>query len=145
MKGSAMRRYLCVGLALAVAFVAAGCGGSGQTTPTSSSTGSSKPYPELRWGLPAFPSALDFQRNANGAEASVESLTVNTLMEYTPDGKVKPGLASSVEHPNATTYIYHLRSVKFSDGKPMTAADVVFSLERNITLKESWIKPYWKT
>ncbi|MGA8353902.1 MAG: ABC transporter substrate-binding protein [Solirubrobacteraceae bacterium] len=87
---------------------------------------------------------IDFPRDPSGQELTVESLAVNGLMEFEPDGKVKLGLASSVEHPNATTYVYHLRQVKFSDGKPMTSADVVFSLERNTVLKESVLKPYWE-
>ena len=139
-----MRKYAYGGLALVVALAVTACGGSGQTARTLGGTGSSKPYPELRWGSLTFPGVLDWPRSPNGQELAVESLAVNNLMEFAPDGKVKPGLASSVEHPSATTYVYHLRSVKFSDGKPMTAADVVFSLERNITLKEAWLKPYWE-
>lgn len=152
MKGSAMRgntvkRILCAGMMLVMVLAIAACGGGGKGASNSASNtgvGSSKPYHELRWGLLSFSGVLDWTRNPNGYMASVESLAVDNLMEYEPDGKVKPGLASSVEQPNSTTYIYHLKSVKFSDGKPMTAADVVFSLDRNITAKESWTKPYWE-
>ena len=140
-----MRRYLLVGVALVLAFAITGCGASKSAqTASNSGRGSSKPYPELRWGMPAFPGALDWPKTPNGYEISIESLVTNSLLEYEPDSKVKLGLASSVEHPDATTYVYHLRSVKFSDGKQMTAADVAFSLSRDFQLKESWIKPYWE-
>jgi peptide/nickel transport system substrate-binding protein len=86
---------------------------------------------------------LDWNRNVV-ALVTVESLTVDNLMEFEPDGQVKPGVASSVEQPNPTTYVYHLKSIKFSDGNPMTAADVVFSLERNIHGREAWAKAYWE-
>ncbi|MGA8353919.1 MAG: ABC transporter substrate-binding protein [Solirubrobacteraceae bacterium] len=140
-----MRRYLFVGVALVVALVVAGCGaGKSAQTASTGGKGSSKPYPELRWGTIAFSGPLDWPRNANGYEIYVQSLVTNGLLEYEADGKVKLGLASSVEHPDATTYVYHLRQVKFSDGKQMTAADVAFSLSRNLLLKESWTKPYWE-
>jgi peptide/nickel transport system substrate-binding protein len=47
----------------------------------------------------------------------------------------KPWLASSYTiSPDNTTYTFHIRQgVKFSDGTPMTAADVLFSLHRAFT------------
>ncbi len=143
-----MRKYLCMGLALVAALAIAGCGASkGKSNETASSavTGSSKSYPELRWAaLPGLAGALDSLKTPEGEIFAVESLAVQSLMEFEPDGKVKPGLASSVDQPNPATYVYHLRAVKFSDGTPMTAADVVFSLDRNIDGKESWDKSYWE-
>ena len=45
--------------------------------------------------------------------------------------KVEPSLASSWEQPNATTWRFHLRhDVKFHDGTPFNADDVVFSYNR---------------
>ncbi len=43
---------------------------------------------------------------------------------------MEPDLATSWEQSNPVTYVYHLRpGVKFWDGNPLTAADVVYSLE----------------
>ncbi len=142
-----MRKWMCACAAAALMLVAAGCGGSGKsnssTTPTSD-VGSSKSYAELRWGMVPFSGAIDWDRYPLSEVISIESLTVESLMTYEPDGKVKLGLASSVEEPNPTTYVYHLKSVKFSDGKPLTAADAVFSLDRAINGKESWLKSFWE-
>jgi peptide/nickel transport system substrate-binding protein len=141
-----MKRYLCACIGLVLVLAIAGCGGSKDQTgkvASNGGSGSSKPYPELRWGLTTFPGVLDWPRNPQGSLIVVESLAVNNLVEFEPDGKVKPGLASSIEQPNPTTYVYHLKSVKFSDGKPMTSADVVYSLDRNINSKEAWDKAYW--
>ena len=45
--------------------------------------------------------------------------------------KVEPALAESWEQPNDTTWRFHLRhGVKFHDGTPFTADDVVFSYQR---------------
>jgi peptide/nickel transport system substrate-binding protein len=146
--GEAMRKWTCVCAAAVLMLVAAGCGGSAKsnssTTTTASDAGSSKSYAELRWGMLPFNGAIDWDRFPIAEVISIESLTVESLMTYAPDGKVKPGLASSVEQPNPTTYIYHLKSAKFSDGKPLTAADVVFSLDRAINGKESWLKSFWE-
>jgi peptide/nickel transport system substrate-binding protein len=141
-----MRKYLCASVALVLALAIAGCGGSkGKAGETAShrDAGSSKSYAELRWGMPTFPGTIDFYKTPYGQTFAAESLAVQGLMEFEPDGKVKPGLASSVEQPDPTTYIYHLKSVKFSDGAPMVASDVVFSLDRNIDGKEAWTKSYW--
>jgi peptide/nickel transport system substrate-binding protein len=49
---------------------------------------------------------------------------------------IKPGLAESwTQSPDGLTYVFNLRrDVKFCDGKPMKAADVVYTMKR-------WIDP----
>ena len=45
--------------------------------------------------------------------------------------KILPRLARSWENPDAFTWVFHLQSgVRFHDGKPMDASDVIYSLER---------------
>ena len=49
------------------------------------------------------------------------------------DLKVEPALAKSWEQPNDTTWRFHLRpGVKFHEGQPFTADDVVFSYQRAV-------------
>ncbi len=142
-----MKKFLCVGAACALVTVVAACGGSkGQSGGTASNggAGSSKSYAELRWGTYAFGNKLEWRKVLGVAQASIEGLAVQGLVVFEPNGKLKPALASSMENPNATTYIYHLRSgVKFSDGKLLTAADVVYSLDLNLG-KESAVTGYWE-
>jgi len=53
------------------------------------------------------------------------------LFRFDARGNVQPDLVTSYEQPTPTTYVFHLRpNVKFSDGSPLTASDVVFSFER---------------
>jgi peptide/nickel transport system substrate-binding protein len=53
------------------------------------------------------------------------------LLRFSPAGQLVPNLAEKVDNPDPLTYVYTLRQgVKFSDGSPMTADDVVFSLNR---------------
>jgi peptide/nickel transport system substrate-binding protein len=142
-----MKKFLCVGAACALAMVVAACGGSkGQSGGTASNggAGSSKSYAELRWGMGPFGDKLEWRKELSINIASIEALAVQGLVAFEPSGKIKPALADSIENPSATTYIYHLRpDVKFSDGKPLTAEDVVYSLKLNLG-KESAVKAYWE-
>ena len=61
------------------------------------------------------------------------------LLRRNPEsGELEPGLAESWEmSDDGTTYTFKLRDAKFSDGSPITADDVAFSLERIRTDKQS--------
>jgi peptide/nickel transport system substrate-binding protein len=134
----------CAALVLVMALVAACGGGKAQTGKSVSQTGSSRPYPELRWGVSAFGSKLELRKELSVAISSIEGLAVQGLEAFEPDGKLKPELASSTEQPNPTTYVYHLKAgVKFSDGKPLTVADVIYSLKLDLG-SESAVKGYWE-
>jgi peptide/nickel transport system substrate-binding protein len=142
-----MRKCLYGAVALVLALVVAGCGaskGQSQNTASNGGAGSSKSYAELRWGTYSFGSKLEWRKELGVAVASIEGLAVRGLVAYEPNGKLKLDLASSIENPNATTYVYHLRSgVKFSDGRTLTAADVVYSMNLNLG-KESAVRAYWE-
>jgi peptide/nickel transport system substrate-binding protein len=61
----------------------------------------------------------------------VVSQITDNLVKRTPDGGLEPQLAREIETPDDTTYIYKLRDdATFSDGAPLTADDVVWSLQR---------------
>jgi len=58
------------------------------------------------------------------------------LLRVGDDYKLFPGLAQSYAFTNPTTLVLKLRQdVKFSDGQPMTSADVAYSLNRNLDPK----------
>ncbi|OWT63470.1 ABC transporter substrate-binding protein [Candidimonas nitroreducens] len=57
-----------------------------------------------------------------------------TLAGYDKNLKLVPMLATSWENPEPTKWIFHLRKgVKFHDGSPFTADDVIFSWKRSLT------------
>ena len=59
--------------------------------------------------------------------------------------KVEPALAQSWENPSPTIWRFHLRpGVKFQEGQPFTAEDVVFSYQR-ATAPGSQINAYFAT
>ena len=55
-----------------------------------------------------------------------------SLLRQAPAGAPEPGLAT-VSNPSPTTMVFTLRpGVRFWDGHPVTSADVVYSLDRQI-------------
>jgi len=94
------------------------------------------------WNLPlGEPASLDPIKAFNYPENTVVANLCEGLMQLQPDYSIKPGLAESVESPDASTYIYTIRQgVQFWDGVEMTADDVLFSLNRQLDPEEG---SYW--
>src|SRR5579872_6963554 len=68
------------------------------------------------------------------------------LVELDSNGNVAPYLASSwTESADHLTYTFHLRSnLKFSDGTPLTSADVAYSIDRALQpIVKSGTGPYY--
>ena len=87
----------------------------------------------LTWNLPYEPLSIDAMRSFNYAENTVIANMCESLLRLTPDLRIKPGLAERVDKPDQLTQVYTLRSdVSFWDGSPMTAADVAYSLNRQL-------------
>jgi peptide/nickel transport system substrate-binding protein len=110
---------------------ASGCGGSAKSTTTGGSHttagGGSSVIPILNVPLPSGIDTLDATKANEGR--LLAQLGLETLMNYTPTGSLKPWLAKSVSHPTSTRYVYQLRhGVKFWDGNELTSADVVNAL-----------------
>ncbi|MGN9785400.1 ABC transporter substrate-binding protein [Nonomuraea sp. ZG12] len=67
------------------------------------------------------------------------SLVYETLVTVGPDFSPRPMLAESWETPDPTTYVFKLRQgVKFSNGRELTADDVVGSLKRLLAAESVW-------
>lgn len=64
-----------------------------------------------------------------------QQLVYDLLVRTAPDGKsLEPGLAEKWEvSEDGKTYTFHLRDATFHDGSPVTADDVVFSLNRTVS------------
>ena len=150
-------------MAAVVALAVSACGNSVSTGNSSSSSGaggtssssakatvSSVPkaqgsVSQVTWNLQfGEPTSLDWLHAFDYSENTVVANMCENLLRLEPDFKIVPGLASSYEAlPKSapTKYVMNLRKgVTFWDGKPMTAADVVYSLERNLDPK---VGSYW--
>ncbi|MEV6108045.1 ABC transporter substrate-binding protein [Streptomyces sp. NPDC051940] len=83
------------------------------------------------WALYAEPPTLDYTVAFDYPQNTILSNVCESLMRWTPELTMEPGLAQKASNPDATTWVYDLRpGVRFHDGKVMTADDVVFSLGR---------------
>ncbi|MEZ5844935.1 MAG: ABC transporter substrate-binding protein [Hyphomicrobiaceae bacterium] len=86
---------------------------------------------ELKIGLEAEPSAMDPHYHNLTPNNSILSHVFNRLVEQDEKQRLKPGLAVSWKAVNDTTWEFKLRpGVKWHDGSPFTADDVVFTFER---------------
>jgi peptide/nickel transport system substrate-binding protein len=121
--------------------VIAGCGsGSAGTSPadsteswvTSTPAGSGA-VDSITWNLPyGEPDTLDYLQAESPSNNTVLANLCESLIHLGPKMNYEPGLAESWESPNPTTFVYNLRpGLKFSDGKPVTTEDAIYSLDRN--------------
>lgn len=144
-------RISCLAAGLALVTIASACssegksGGSSQSPSdqlVSTTAPATNDVATVTWNLPYEPASLDPIKTQVYADAPVESNMCESLLKVQPDLSIGPNLAASyTESKNATVWTYTLRSgVHFWDGNPMTAADVVASLKRNIDPKSG---SYW--
>ena len=76
------------------------------------------------------PLFLNPHGNNEGPTNSVNSNIYDALIFRKADLSVEPGLAESWEQKDDTTWIFHLRKgVKFHNGDPFTADDVIYSFK----------------
>jgi peptide/nickel transport system substrate-binding protein len=82
-------------------------------------------------GLESAPKTLDprFATDAAGMRIT-QHLLFDTLVQLGPDLTIVPALAQRWEVNDPTTYTFYLTSgATFHDGRPLTAADVVFTFQ----------------
>jgi peptide/nickel transport system substrate-binding protein len=86
----------------------------------------------VRVGTPADPDGLDPHRSPADSTFIIVMNIFDSLVATNPSGQLLPGLAAKwTISPNGLAYTFMLRSgVTFHNGKPLTAADVKYSLAR---------------
>jgi peptide/nickel transport system substrate-binding protein len=142
-------RWYAQGLAVAglAAAVLSACGSSSSHSTSRTGTASIKwvsttpagsgSLQEVTWDLPyGEPTTLDYLQAAADSENTVLANLCEGLLRVDPNGSIAPSLAVSYSHPSPTVWIYHLRpGVRFSNGQPLTPADVIYSMKRNMNPK----------
>ena len=80
---------------------------------------------------PSPVTTLDPIRSAAGGNIEALGQLYSRLLRRNAEGELEPGLAESwTISEDGLTYTFELREAQFSDGSPLTADDVAFSLNR---------------
>ncbi|WP_194409283.1 ABC transporter substrate-binding protein [Microbacterium cremeum] len=116
-------------VAAAGALLLAACSG-----PAPESTGGPDSGAEIEHitvALPGSLSSLYVGQEAGILNYYIASIAQEGLVSVDAQGRTQPGLAESWEQTDDVTYVYELRDdAVFHDGTPVTADDVVYSLEQ---------------
>jgi peptide/nickel transport system substrate-binding protein len=140
-------RGLIAGVAVTALAVLAGCGsGSGTSSTGGNNGGGGSGGGPVRGGDLTFAAVSDPQSMNNTTVFDNNSIWIfeqifEPLYTVTNDGKgVRPYLATSYTmSADKKTYTFKLRKgVKFSNGKPLTSADVKFSIDQNRKATKGW-------
>lgn len=90
----------------------------------------------LVWNLGADVKTIDPQLNSAANGGYIINNTFEGLMRESEGGNVEPAMAESYKiSEDGLTYTFKLRDAKWSDGKPVTAHDFVYSWKRALNLK----------
>jgi peptide/nickel transport system substrate-binding protein len=110
--------------------------GNGQITLVDAQPAGTQPVDEVTWAIvEGEPATLN---PANSANLIIPNLCDN-LLSLQPDFSIAPGIAETAEYVDPTTFVITLRDdVTFWDGSPVTADDVVFSLQQSMNPASQW-------
>jgi peptide/nickel transport system substrate-binding protein len=129
---------LIAGSALALI---AGCGTSGSPSGSPSSSGGPVHGGNLTFANPQDAQSMDESTVFDNNSIWILEQITQPLFTVTPNGKgVMPWLATGyTASADGKTYTFTLRKgVEFSNGTPMTSADVKFSLEQTMAASAGW-------
>lgn len=122
-----MKKKLIMGLTvLTVLTMVSGCSGNKQETSKKKET------PTVNIAISAEPKAEQLDATAYDSSMAIYGAVYQPLVEYGEKGVFKPGLAESWEiSEDGKKYLFRLdEKAKFSDGSPVDAEAVKFTIER---------------
>jgi peptide/nickel transport system substrate-binding protein len=135
-----MLRHLAAGTAAVAGSVFLAACGPG---PTPNAPATSKPsggQVSMLWDKPVTFSPLF---STSGSEQGVEQLLLGALVKINDKLEAQPDIADKIDvSTDARVYTFHLKkTLKFTDGQPLTARDVVFTIQRAIDKRAG---SYWR-
>jgi peptide/nickel transport system substrate-binding protein len=133
-------------LCITIAATASACGSSSSSSDGSNgSTGASAKLvyttppgsgavDSITWDMPfGEPVTLDYVKAGDYSPDMLISNLCDYMLRFDPKWGLHPAVAQSYNYPNPTTLVFNIRpDIKFWDGKPLTADDVAYSLNRNM-------------
>ncbi|XAS68654.1 ABC transporter substrate-binding protein [Micrococcaceae bacterium Sec5.7] len=145
----AISRAAVAAAGLLVAALLGGCTAGGQTKakdtsassgPTIMTAAAASEVDKITWNVfEGEPKTVDPFKSADYTPNMINSNLCENLLTQTPDFQIKPNLAAKASNPDPLHWVYDLRTdVKFWDESPMTAEDVAFSLQHNLSDKTTF-------
>src|SRR5215472_3004414 len=143
--GSRMSRRAAMSVTaatVAAVLALAACGRSASSTGTTGTVSptkglqvttpsGTKPVQSVTWAVYRDVNSLDPIYAFDYPENTAISLMCESLLKQSPTGVIQPGLAT-MSNPSPTKLVFTINpAAKFWDGHPVTAADVVYGLDRN--------------
>lgn len=138
--GTAAVAVACVSLLVLTACTARDSGSSptasGDITIVDAQPAGTQPVDDVTWAIvEGEPATLN---PASSANLIIPNLCDN-LLSLQPDFSIEPGIAETAEFVDPTTFVITLRDdVTFWDGSPVTADDVVYSLQQSTNPASQW-------
>jgi oligopeptide transport system substrate-binding protein len=135
MRKRTLVRTLGVVAVLALALVAAGCGGGGSSSGTTTSSSGNATGGTLTMAFGSEPPSLDPGLATDTSSAQVVANTNTPILTLgpAPDLKPLPALAKSWDVAGANVTLHLRNDVKWTNGRTVTADDVVWSWLRTIS------------
>jgi oligopeptide transport system substrate-binding protein len=137
MRKRTLARALALGVLLTVALVTAGCGGGSSNSSSGSSTGSAGNQlgGTLTMAFGSEPPSLDpgLATDTSSAFVVLNTNTPIVTLGPAPDLKPEPALAKSWTVSGANVTLHLRNDVKWTNGRTVTANDVVYSWLRTIS------------
>src|SRR5580704_5981312 len=133
-------RFLSIVGLISLTAMAAACGGSGSGS-GSGGPGTSAKVTTLVIANAVKVDTLDPEANSVNESIWLDQNLYSRLLQPNSTGTgLLPDLAQTwTITPDGLTYTFHLRTdAKFSNGTPVTAADVVYSIDRSRAFKGGW-------
>lgn len=79
--------------------------------------------------IESSPNNLDLRQGTDAQSERLGGLIFDALVKKDDHYNLQPWLATSWEQPDSLTWVFHLRDgVRFQDGRPLTAADVAYTI-----------------
>lgn len=132
-------RPLSVAVVATLALAASACSGSGSgddvPEPTldlvDTAPAAAGQLDEVSWLLAAEPAGFDTDRAGGDVEDTIVANVCERLFQQQPDLSVQPWLATEYEQTDDALVLTIREDATFHDGSPVTADDVVYSLQRH--------------
>lgn len=127
-----LRRTAVLGTTLTTALVLTACAGSGSSGTGTGSSHAGAASSSITMGLSSAPVSLDPSTSATGLYINYVVPAYASLLDEGNDGQIIAGLADKWGYTGSDNETFELtlrQGLKWADGTPITASDVVASLE----------------